>query len=61
MFSRLLKTKTFWTGLSGIAAGAALCAAHDWPQGITLILGGLAAIFVRDAVAKLPAAPRAKR
>jgi len=52
MLLRLLKTKTFWTGLSSIAAGAFLCAAHDWPQGVTLILGGLATIFIRDAIAK---------
>lgn len=61
MIFRLFRTKTFWTGLAGIAAGIALCAAHDYPQGITLIIGGLSAICVRDAVAKIPAPPAARR
>lgn len=57
MFSRLIKTKTFWTGLASIASGAALCFAHDYAQGVPLIIAGLGMIFIRDAVAKIPNPP----
>ena len=59
-FKRLIKTKTFWTGLTSIATGAALCAAHDWPQGVPLIIAGLGMIFIRDSVAKLAASTARK-
>lgn len=61
MFSRLLKTKTFWTAVGSIASGAILCAAQDYAQGVPLIIAGLMAIFVRDAIAKLPDALAPKR
>jgi hypothetical protein len=61
MIRRLITTKTFWSGLAGIVAGVALCLAHNLPQGTTLIIGGLSTICVRDALATLPAAPKAKR
>jgi len=56
-FKRLIRTKTFWTGLTSIASGVALCAANDWPQGVPLIIAGLGMIFIRDSIAKLPAQP----
>ena len=51
-FRRLITTKTFWTGIASIASGVALCAAHDYAQGVPLIIAGLGMIFIRDAVAK---------
>lgn len=49
----LIKTKTFWLGISSIAAGVALMVAGDYPQGIPAILYGFGAIFGRDAIRKL--------
>lgn len=48
----LLKSKTFWTGVATVATGAAMCAGGAETEGIQTILGGLAAIFLRDAVRK---------
>jgi hypothetical protein len=59
-FKRLIKTKTFWTGITSIASGAALCFAHDYAQGVPLIIAGLGMIFIRDSVAKLAAATAQK-
>ncbi|MFA5187182.1 MAG: hypothetical protein WC551_11955 [Patescibacteria group bacterium] len=46
----LMKTKTFWTGLTAIVAGAGMCYLGDKERGIQTILGGLAVIFLRDGV-----------
>jgi hypothetical protein len=54
MLSRLLKTKTFWTGLAGVASGIALCCTGDIPQGLPLIVTGLGLIFIRDSISQLP-------
>ena len=52
-FKRLIRTKTFWTGLTSIASGTALCVAHDYAQGVPLIIAGLGMIFIRDSIAKV--------
>jgi septum formation inhibitor MinC len=50
MFQSLLFTKTFWTGVASIAAGAAFILAGDYAQGGQLIATGFIGIFLRDAL-----------
>jgi hypothetical protein len=47
------KTKTFFTSLATIAAGAALCYTGNVAPGAPMIAGGLLAITGRDALSKL--------
>lgn len=56
MFSRLIKTKTFWAGISGIAVGIGQITTGDVPGGLQSIVVGLGIIFLRDATAKIPTA-----
>ena len=48
----LIKTKTFWLGISTIAGGVILCINKEYEKGIEGIIAGLAMIFVRDALTK---------
>jgi hypothetical protein len=48
-----LKTKTFWTGLASVGAGAYLCYTGQVTTGAPMIATGAAAITGRDAVTKL--------
>lgn len=52
MFRRLIRTKTFWAGLSAIATGAALCYRKEYETGITTIIAGLGAICMSHHVSK---------
>lgn len=56
-WSRMITTKTFWTGVSSIAGGIALCCAQDFPMGVPMIIAGLGMIFVRDAIATTATQP----
>ncbi len=50
----LLKSKTFWTGVGAVLAGAggfATGTMSSWEAGM-MVYGGLQAIFLRDAIAK---------
>lgn len=53
---RLLKTKSFYTGIGGIVAGLGLLFAGEggasFEIGIAMIWGGLQAIFFRDSQLK---------
>ena len=51
------KSKSFWTGLAMIVSGVGMCVMGDSLAGAQTIAGGLAAIFVRDAIAKLQPPP----
>jgi len=53
----LLRTKTFWGGLSSILAGVGLIVAGEIPVGINLIATGLVGIFLRDSVRKIKTTP----
>lgn len=48
-----LKTKTFWTALASIGAGAYLCYTGNVATGLPMITTGAVAITGRDAVSKL--------
>ncbi|MCP4116476.1 MAG: hypothetical protein GY737_13910 [Desulfobacteraceae bacterium] len=50
----LVKTKTFWTGVSGViaAVGGAVTGAMDPGTAIQTGIGSLLAIFLREGVAK---------
>jgi hypothetical protein len=50
----LVKTKTFWTGVSGlvVAAGGVATGTMDPGTAIQTAIGSLIAIFLRDGVAK---------
>jgi hypothetical protein len=50
--SSLLKTKTFWTGFLGILGGVAMYCTGDTDTGAQMILTGLSAICLRNAIAK---------
>lgn len=54
MFKRLLKTKTFWSGIAGIVgAGAGYYTGEmESVQAIQLAVGCILAVFIRDGVAK---------
>lgn len=55
-----LKTKTFWTGLASIAAGAYLCYLGKVDTGLPLIATGSIAVTGRDAISKLIIASQGK-
>lgn len=48
-FRRLLKSKTFYTGLAAIITGIGLYVSGDKTNGIQTIFGGLGLIFLRQA------------
>lgn len=50
---KYITSKTFWTGVSAIAAGCFALYAGNIEGGITGIIGGLGLIFVRDAISNL--------
>jgi len=50
--NKLMKTKTFWTGVAGIAGGIFLCIQKDYEKGVGAIIAGLSVVFMRDAVSK---------
>ena len=47
---KLVKTKTFWSAIAGVAAGIGLIVTGDMPEGIQLIIGSISVIFIRDAI-----------
>ena len=48
----LLKTKTFWGGVSAIFIGVGMIYTGNPVEGMQTICGGLAAIFLRDGIRK---------
>lgn len=48
-----LKTKTFWTGLASIGAGAYLCYTGNVQTGAPMIATGAIAVTGRDALTKI--------
>jgi hypothetical protein len=50
-FKELVRSKTFYTGIASIATGIGMCVHGDTNNGIIMIAGGFAAIFVRDSIA----------
>ena len=46
-------TKSFWTGLAIIITGVGMIALGQAVEGLQTIAGGLATIFVRDALSKM--------
>jgi hypothetical protein len=60
-FLQLLRTKTFWVGLSSIASGVALICAGQVPEGIPLIVAGLGMICIRDAIATTGTSPKPEK
>ena len=52
MIKRLIKTKTFWTGLAGILGGVGLIVTGNPTEGIGAILVSIQTINLRDALAK---------
>ena len=49
----LMKTKTFWSGLSLVAYGVYLLLQGNQYEGIQNIITGLSVIFLRDAIRKV--------
>ena len=54
MFSRLVKSKTFWTALTGIiaAVGAKVTGEIETTAMLQTIGAALLAMFIRDSIAK---------
>lgn len=52
MFSRLVKSKTFWAGLASVATGVGLIINGDMTAGIPAIIIGIQSVLLRDAIAK---------
>ena len=54
MFKRLLKTKTFWSGVGGLlTAGAGYYTGEmESAQAIQLAIGCIMAVFIRDGITK---------
>jgi hypothetical protein len=48
-----LRTKSFWTGLAIIVTGIGMIALGQTAEGLQTIAGGIATIFVRDAITKV--------
>lgn len=48
------RQKAFWTGATAVASGIAVAVAGSINEGITLVFGGLATIFLRDSINKQP-------
>jgi len=49
---KLIKTKSFWAGVAGVASGVGLIIAGNVANGVQTIIGGIAVIFLRDAISK---------
>lgn len=49
---KLIRTKSFWTGIASIATGMSMVFNDRAEVGIQTIIMGLAVIFARDALAK---------
>ena len=49
----MLKSKTFWSGITGLITGAGMMATGDQSTGMNLILTSIMGIFIRDGVSKL--------
>ena len=50
-FLRLLKQKSTWAGIGAIATGAVLIINGDMATGVQTVIGGIAVIFLREAIA----------
>jgi hypothetical protein len=50
---KLLKTKTLWVALSGIAGGVALIVSGNTAEGVAAIMVAIQSINLRDAIAKI--------
>jgi hypothetical protein len=48
---RILKQKSTWAGIGGIATGAVLIINGDLTTGVQTVIGGFAIIFLREAIA----------
>ena len=46
------KSKTIWAGITGISTGVTMAFTGQLVAGVPLIIGGLQAIFLRDAIEK---------
>lgn len=55
----LVKTKTFWGGMSAIVTGVIMITQGAVDAGIASVFAGLQTIFVRDALVTAAAAARA--
>jgi hypothetical protein len=49
---KLLKTKTLWVAIAGIAGGVALIVNGETEKGIAAILVAIQSINIHDAIAK---------
>jgi len=49
---KLLKSKTFWTGVATTVAGVVFLIKGNTQGGVELIAGGLAMVFIRQAITK---------
>lgn len=49
------RTKSFWTGLAIVVTGIGMIALGQPAEGLQTIAGGIATIFVRDAISKVQA------
>jgi len=49
-WKKLIRSKTFWTGVSSVATGVVLIVNGKTDTGIEMIVGGFAVIFVRNAI-----------
>lgn len=52
---KLVKTKSFWTGISAVVIGAGgfFTGAMSPVEAIQTVLGGFAVIFIRDGIGKV--------
>jgi hypothetical protein len=48
----MLKSKTFWAGLVSVVSGIGLVVQGEMADGAQLIVTGLLAIFLKDAINK---------
>jgi len=51
-WKELVKSKTFWTGMSAIVVGIGLCVQGDTATGIPMITTALIGIFLKDGQTK---------
>lgn len=49
---KILKQKSTWAGIGGIATGVIIAINGDLPTGVQTIVGGFAVIFIREAINK---------
>jgi hypothetical protein len=47
---KLLATKTFWAGFTGVATGVAMALQGQTTEGIAIALSGLQTIFLRQGI-----------